>query len=376
MSLDKALSFWQHDTANVDLTLQVLDGFARHGDFSEGLNWAADLTPDVSGVAQVSARIGNLALSAGAFERAISIFEPLVVAYPNEPGLAYNLASAFHALGRFDDALQATRGVKAFWKDCTAIYLLNARALHHLARFDEAIEMAQAFLQHFPRHNQGEGLLSLVQVDSGDYAAGQSTADQVLARDSAQFEAGLAKATACIVSSDVDAATSLVDALLERHPTNGRVQSLAGQLALYAGDHNTALVAFTTAVQDMPQHIGSWHLQGWTQILAEDLAAARASFEQALLIDRNFAESHGGLAVVDALTSRADQAQKSIRRARGLDPNNLSARYAESILLRDVGNAAGADDIISQLFDTPTGRAAAAGIPLLQAMRKTAERNR
>ena len=55
-----------------------------------------------------------------------------------------------------------------------------------------------------------------------------------------------------------------------------------------------------------------------------------------MAIDRNFGESHGGLAVVYALQKKTALAQQAIRRANGLDAGGLSARFAQMILDGDV----------------------------------------
>jgi Flp pilus assembly protein TadD len=86
------------------------------------------------------------------------------------------------------------------------------------------------------------------------------------------------------------------------------------------------------ALTFIPAHIGTWHGQGWAQVLRRDLAAARRSFQAALELDRNFAESHGALAVVLALEQQEQAARKHIELAKRLDVEGLSARYAEAVL--------------------------------------------
>jgi hypothetical protein len=60
------------------------------------------------------------------------------------------------------------------------------------------------------------------------------------------------------------------------------------------------------------------------------------SFENALALDRNFAESHGGLAVVFALQSQAHKAQEYAEVALKLDRNNISGRYAQALLSGEI----------------------------------------
>jgi Tfp pilus assembly protein PilF len=72
----------------------------------------------------------------------------------------------------------------------------------------------------------------------------------------------------------------------------------------------------------------------------KDLDGAAANFERALSLDRNFAESHGGRAVVAALQKRTDVARESASVALRLDPNCLSALYAKAILSGEIKDAA------------------------------------
>jgi Flp pilus assembly protein TadD len=70
------------------------------------------------------------------------------------------------------------------------------------------------------------------------------------------------------------------------------------------------------------------------------MPAAQLAFENALDLDRNFGESHGGLAVVQALRGQTEEAEESIRRAHKLDPQGLSARYAQAVLSGDAADPA------------------------------------
>jgi Tfp pilus assembly protein PilF len=109
---------------------------------------------------------------------------------------------------------------------------------------------------------------------------------------------------------------------------------------MFALDLPRARTEFEKAVANMPEHIGTWHALAWCQILMKDLDGAAANFERALSLDRNFAESHGGRAVVAALQKRTDVAGESASVALRLDPHCLSALYAKAILSGEIKDAA------------------------------------
>ena len=363
--LDKLVAYWERDKTNPDLSASVLTEYLRSSDFEEGLSWSSALPVETQNVPQVISLTGMMALGAQDFENAKQKFLMLRDARPDDVNIAYNLASAHHGLGEYEKALAATKPVESDWPSCEAIYLLNARCHHHLQQLDAAVESVDEFLKRHPGHNQASGLLSLVLLDKGDYERATAVSESVLSQSPDQFEATLAVVGGLIAQQKLDDAEKWVAKAADAFPEVGRIRESQGQLALMRMDYDGARESFEESARLMPQHIGSWHLLGWTQVLQEDLVAAAQSFEKALLIDRNFAESHGGAAVVDALRDQVDSAQKSIRRARGLDPNNLSARFAESILLNKDGKTDEADAIIGDLFATKTGTAVQGLMPIL-----------
>jgi Tfp pilus assembly protein PilF len=104
------------------------------------------------------------------------------------------------------------------------------------------------------------------------------------------------------------------------------------------------------AVKTMPEHIGTWHALAWTELLSGEIDAAANAYESAYELDRNFADSHGGLALIAALRGEAEAADLAIRRALKLDPNCATAHYARSILLADAGKTEDANRTIAGLM--------------------------
>ncbi len=113
---------------------------------------------------------------------------------------------------------------------------------------------------------------------------------------------------------------------------------------MLAGDLPAARSSFEAALRTMPEHVGTWLALGWAAMLMEDLAAALPAFEQAVERDRNFSESHGGLAAIQARLGRREESLASIERARRLDGNGLSQRYAQLVL--DGGGLQGDRDLL------------------------------
>ena len=85
---------------------------------------------------------------------------------------------------------------------------------------------------------------------------------------------------------------------------------------------------------------------GYDAARIEDIA------ERALTIDRNFAETHGGLAVIAVLEGDGAAAAACIKRALRLQPGCLSARYAEVLALGRAGKHEAAQAAFEALMST------------------------
>jgi Tfp pilus assembly protein PilF len=87
-----------------------------------------------------------------------------------------------------------------------------------------------------------------------------------------------------------------------------------------------------------------------------DVAGAATAFEQALALDRNFGETHGGLAVIAALQGRHEEARESIKRALRLDRQAMSAQYAEMLLLQYGSQHKQAREVLDAFLNRPVAR--------------------
>lgn len=226
----------------------------------------------------------------------------------------------------------ATRALQQLW----------LRALHHDNQLDRAMTWAHAAEQRGVLDAQAAGVASLIAIDASDFGAAQRWSGISLGSGTPAdhpVEALVAQASVALAARDAARAGQLADAALQRQPGDGRAWSTRGFAALLAGDLVAAYAAFRQATSAMAPHIGTWHGLGWTQILQGDLPGARASFDTALALDRNFPESHGGLAVVLAMQSLRQEAQEHAELALRLDKSNLSGRYANALLSGEIKDA-------------------------------------
>lgn len=225
--------------------------------------------------------------------------------------------------------LIATRALQQLW----------LRALHRDGEISRAMAWTLQAEQQRRLDAQAAGIASLIAVDASDFAAAQRWSAASLgdgAQAASPVEGLVTQASLALAARDAARATYFADAALQRQPGDGRAWSTRGFASLLANDLPAAHSAFLQALSAMAQHIGTWHGMGWTQILQGDLAGAYTSFDTALALDRNFAESHGGLAVVLAMQSLHKEAKEQAELALRLDKSNLSGRYAQALLSGEV----------------------------------------
>jgi tetratricopeptide (TPR) repeat protein len=319
-------------------------------------------------------REGDFWLAQQRYDEALGVLEALAKT-PEPPAgfaevLLHNLAFIEFRRGRFAECidrlaptlealagpaadtgahpLAATRALQQLW----------LRAMHHDGQLDRAMAWTRAAEQQRALDAQAAGVASLIAIDASDLAAAQRWSGASLSSDSPSdhpVEALVAQASLALAARDAKLAAQLADVALQRQPGDGRAWSTRGFAALLGGDLAAARGAFDKAVSAMASHIGTWHGLGWTQILQGDLAGARASFETALALDRNFAESHGGLAVVLARQSLRQEAAEHAELALRLDKSNLSGRYAQALLSGEVKDANDLQRFARRLFGGRAG---------------------
>jgi Flp pilus assembly protein TadD len=153
-----------------------------------------------------------------------------------------------------------------------------------------------------------------------------------LASGARPLEALVVAGSLALGRDDAATAAALLKEALAISPDDGRSWAGLGMASLLNGDTAQAKEQLERAAANLPTHIGTLHALGWCQIVRGELGGAQQTFRNALALDRNFGESHGGLAVAHALQGNRSEAEEGVQRALRLDPEGLSARYAEMVL--------------------------------------------
>lgn len=280
---------------------------------------------------------GLLLLAQHRFEEAAANFERVIAQVPDASSPRFNLG---YALFRMGDFPRASAVLSSLLDDKNAppetlAYLM--RAMHGAGQPVEAMEAWRRAGERFSTP-QALGVASLASLDANQPEEAARLSELALRTASPPLEAFVVRGTLAVGEGRPEVAEHLLGEAAERSPNDGRVWSAMAAARMLKGDVASALDAFGKATRLLPQHVGSWVAQAWCQTLQREFAAARASLASAMELNRNFAETHGTLAVVDALEGRRPEAERSIEVALRLDANSLSARYAEAILRGDAAD--------------------------------------
>jgi tetratricopeptide (TPR) repeat protein len=283
--------------------------------------------------------LGHTLLAQQQWEPATELFGALLLQYP-DGGLAYNFALGCLWLGRWQEGWQAllpyveTSGAEP----AAAAVTLALRLLHRLGELERAGLLVQRF-----RDAQGQdaaflGAASAVCLDNGDLEQAAALSEASLAHGRT-VEALVVAGSVALARTEVDVAVPLFQEALATSGNEARAWAGLGMASMLRKDLVAAQIQLEKAVHYMPGHIGTWHLLAWARLYGGYLAGATSAFQTALDLDRNFGESHGGMAVVQAMAGQRAAAEASIARALGLDSESLSARYAQMLLDGDLHDA-------------------------------------
>jgi len=270
--------------------------------------------------------------------------------------LRYHLAIALFMQHRYSDALEHLR-VPPESPEQPFGMVLRARCLHHLRRPEEAITTLQIYLDVSPDDTEGHGLLALLLQEEGHDDEARTHIDAAIERNPRQVEALLALAAMQSEGPESEVARKSFDAILRVDSRCGRAWLGLALLNLREMRLDAAMHDAQLAASHLPEHLGTWHVFAWIQIMLGDVVGAQAAFERAMSVDRNFGETHGGLAVVAALQDREDDARLHLKRALRLAPQSLAATYAEMLLLQREGRDEEAMRLLDSVLSRKAGRA-------------------
>ncbi|MDF3836844.1 tetratricopeptide repeat protein [Cupriavidus basilensis] len=346
-TLDRLLRFLEIDPGNARLRLDAAQAAYDGGNYDLCKDLVAQASDDA---APALLHIGALArMESGDAAGAIPLLQTLLTQAPSNPVLRYNLAYALSLAGAYGDALQTLGDLDD--DASSSARLLRTRLLHYLGRLDEALAEGAQHENQVTGDPELAGALALIALDANDFDKGRHYATLGSASANGKVVAGMD----ALQQQQPDIAHALFAQALEQNPRSGRAWLGAGLTDLRYQVMDTAAEKLDHAAALLGTHAGSWVAAGWTYMLMDKLPEARARFEKALDIDRNFADTHGSLAVLAVKEGNLDVAQRSAEIGTRLDPHSLSAIFAKSLVLQAHGDSKAAQRALRTALDLPIG---------------------
>lgn len=292
---------------------------------------------------------GLIALRLGELGTAASAFDILLGAGVDDPAVRFNRAWV-HALNEeHEAALILLDDVTVAVTERAAA--LKVQTLHHLGQIEEALAVGQVLVERFPGNDSLLGALSVAAMDADDMDLARRYADQAGGGSDALTTRGLI----ALNNSNPRESISLFDQALALHPKAPRAWIGKGLGLVAHGDTAAAVEALRKGAEIFGDHLGSWIALGWTQFMGRDLAGARGTFEHALSLDDNFAETHGGLAVLDFADGNLESSRRRADIALRLDRECFGGMLAKLLLAEAQGNAATAQRIWDKAINAAVG---------------------
>lgn len=355
--LERSEGYLAADPDNIELLARVIDLSLAAGQSERAGRHALAAVARYPADDFLRARLGTAHIAQRQWPEAAAVFAALLERHA-DVNLAYNLAYAQLWLGRHADAY-ATMAPHLETAALTApMVTLLVRVLHHLGEGERAIALAEAHMAACGDDAAFLAAASLVHLDAGQLERAEQLSAAALAGDDGRrrpLEALVTAGSLALARTDGALASAHFEQALALNPDEGRSWSGLGTASLLKRDLAAAQHQLEQAVKHMPSHIGSWHLLGWSLLLDGKRDAAASAFETALGLDRNFGESHGALAVVQAMRGARAEAEAGIARALGLDAEGLSARYAQMILSGQTEDPARFRALAMRLLSTRQG---------------------
>jgi tetratricopeptide (TPR) repeat protein len=317
------------------------------------LDLATELVARYAAVEPLSPSLRNLeglvALDRRKFAEAVVIFRGLHDGGLSSPALRFNLAWAYAMSGAYREALD-------FLDDETVAASerapsLKIQMMHHLGLFDEALACGQTLTARYPADQTLAGALATLAMDAEKPDLALSYAERAGDNDEGRVALGLLT----LENRNAAQSVGLFEQVTGEAPQNPRAWIGKGLSLLMTGKAAEGAQAIDHGADLFRNHIGSWVASGWAHFLNDDYVKARGSFQRALSIDPNFAESHGGMAVLDIAEGKFDEARRNAEIALRLNKHCFGAALAKSLLLEKGGRPQLAQKIRAAALSTPIG---------------------
>jgi tetratricopeptide (TPR) repeat protein len=358
-------AYLKADPDNPHLLVALGDLYHRSGKFDQALGCYEKCLAGNPEHSIALSRVASVLISQHRFVEAERALRRALSAGEPDAALLHNLGLSLYCQQRWAEALDAFRQAQALGLDAIDNVRYRTYALHHLGDTEHAIEACKQWLERDPGEAVN-GYLAILEMDHGDMPSAHQRAEAVLAKHPDNPDAALVQGMWLTEHQEIDSARGHFEAVVRAEPENPRGWLGIGLVRLYQEETAAAIEAIETAFRQMPKHVGTLVTLGWAKFANRDLAGAEQTFRQAIALDRNFGEAHGGLAITLVFLKRYGEARRATRLALKLNPQGFGAIYAQGALLAlDGKRPEGEAKVAKALLRSVT----ADGLPLIEHVR-------
>lgn len=300
--------------------------------------------------APARSRLASVMITQHRFAEAEKALRELMDGGITDPALLHNLGLTLYYQQRWDEAKDAFGDAAAGGLKAPTNYAYLARTFHHLGRMEEAIDAGRRWADA-AQNDESKSYLALLYMDDGNTESGRELALDVLSRNPDDVDANVVAGACSVEQQEADHARRHFEIALRHDKDNGRAWLGLGLVHLYDQEYKEAIDALENATRIYPDNPGIVVTLGWAKIIAKDPVGAEQVFEQALRVDRNFSESHGGLAAALAFQQKLDRAEEEIKLAKRLDPASFGADIARTVVLAVQGKQQNAADVFTEMLE-------------------------
>ncbi|WP_440994251.1 tetratricopeptide repeat protein [Cysteiniphilum litorale] len=273
-------------------------------------------------------------LQMGEFPRAIELLASLYAHDQSDKNISFTLSFCYFQIAQYSDALKTFDEGGLDTSPERQHIILKARILHALGEIKNALSILEQNKETAQDDAEFCGIYALLYADFNQLPRALIWTKKALAINPVQQEALLVENYLTLHEQDAQKAYQQAKALIELNSKNARAWINFATAYMLLGDLVKAYQACDQAVSLFPEFIGIWQLKAWCELMQGMLINAKQSFTKAYDLDHNFAESHGGLAIIAVLEADIDLANSYIATAKKLNPHNISGNYAEALLLQ------------------------------------------
>lgn len=354
--LARLLHYRAQDPSNFLLAVDTAALHLALGQIAEARTVAEEaiaLSPDMP---QGYALLGLGAMHDHRYEAAVAALEHAIRLGDDAPAVLYHHAYALTLLGRFADARESAAAAAKFAAEYPFAPALYIRVLHHLGEVEAAIAYGEELGAAGVSAPRVQGMLSTLYMDDENFEKARAAAQAALASDDNDLDAHTTAGLLALGDLDGRVAAAAFERVLAVQGDNGRAMLGHGLGQMLGGDLKSATEIFRQTVRTthMREHLGSWQALAWCQVLQKDADGAERTLQEALEIDRTFSETHGMLAVVALMRGDVETATQAIKRANGLDRENYSGEFAQSVLEGMSGNPEEARQLMDHMLTRAT----------------------